>query len=1025
MANEVEVRVKVVTDGKGLDDVKRLGNDATTAFDGADKAGGRFSTTLKNIGTTAAGFIGAQVFTAGLSKAVEFFGTSTQAASDVNESLSKVNTVFGTSGKAVETFAQGAAKNFGLSKGAALDAAGGFGNMFTQLGVGQGEAAKMSTNILGLAADFASFHNADITEVLEAQSAAFRGEYDSVQKFVPLINAATVEQKALEMSGKASTKELTAQEKALAANALMFEGAGAAVGDFARTSDGMANSQRIAAAEMENLQAKIGEKLIPVSMALTKAKLAVATAVADKLLPAMEAVGRVLGPLISQGWDKLKSVMETLRPIFDEVMASFTTLKAAFDTGETFGGGGIFDFMGKVGAAAHDLWGLLQDAADQVKLFWNALTTGFTEDEGTPIEMVALALRDFISFVANEVIPAVASFVGDFVDAFQEILPKLLPIIEQVGSIFLDLVSLITAIVQRLAPIVEAVIGAIIWIWQNWGDEIMAVITRIWEAIIGIIRGALDIIQGIIRLVTDVINGDWSAAWDDLKQIVDGAWQIITSIISLAWDGIKALFQLGLDGLQALWENKWEILGTLASLAWDAIKALIGLGWDAIKALFNEALDALEALWNNKWEILKTLASLGWEAIKLLFSAAWEAIKQLVSDGWDAVKTLFEVAWEAIKFIVSENWENIKTLFSAAWEAIKALVTENWENLKTIFTEGWEALKATTTEAWENLKQIFTDAWEALKTLVTEAWEAIKTIFTTAFEFLKALVTGDWETIRQMTSDAWEAIKQLLTDAWEAIKTTVTDALEALKTLLSEAWESIKSTISDAWESIKSTVSDAMSSIKSTIEDAMSSLKSTIEDAWNSVKSTVESAMSSIRGTVEDAWNSIKSTVADAAASIKGSLSGLWSGVTDGLAGKVAEARGLINDLIAAYNSIPLVPNLPSIGGPTKLASPVTTASRTTASASRFGNAHGGILGAERGGIHSGWRLVGEHGAELIKLAPGSQVHSNPDTARMLGQGGGGRVEVHLHIAGSVLAERDLAEKIRDMLYAGDFGDLT
>lgn len=1011
MSNEVEVKVKVVTDGKGLDDVRRLGNDAKTSFDGADTSGRKFSDTLKNIGTTAAGFIGAQVFTAGLSKGVEFFKSSTAAASDVNESLSKVNTVFGQSGKAVESFAQDAAKNFGLSKGAALDAAGGFGNMFTQLGVGQGEAAKLSTNILGLAADFSSFHNADISEVIEAQSAAFRGEYDSVQKFVPLINAASVEQKALEMTGKATTKELTAQEKALAVNAMMFEGAGAAAGDFARTSDGLANSQRIAAAEMENLQAKIGDKLMPVSLAITKSKMALATALADHVLPAMERVGAVIGPMISNGWEKLKSVLEKLQPIFDEVEGGFRALVAAFSIGDgDVTSNGFAGFMERIGNAARSLWNLLSGAADQVKLFWNALTTGFTEDEGTPIENVALALRSFINFVKDEVVPAVQDFISKFVTAFQEMGPKLVPVIEQVASIFTDLVELIGAIINRVAPIIEAVVRAIIWVWENWGDEIMAVITRIWDAVIGIIRGALDIIQGIIRLVTAVINGDWSAAWDAIKQIVDGAWQVITSIISLAWDGIKALFQLGLDGLQALWENKWEILGTLASLAWDAIKAIIGLAWDGIKALFNEALDGLEALWNNKWEILKGLAALAWEGIELLFSAAWEAIKQLVSDGWDAVKALFEAAWEAIKFIVSENWEN----------------------LKTIFSEGWEALKSTTTEAWENLKQIFTDAWEALKTLVTDAWEAIKAVFTTAFEFLKALVTGDWETIRQMTNDAWEAIKALLSAAWEVIKSTISDALESVKSTLSSAWESIKSTISSAWDSIKSTISSAWESIKSTVSSAIESLKSTLSSAWDSIKSTASSTWETIKSTVSDAINSMKSTVESAANGIKSTLGGLWDGITAGLSSQINTAIGLINDLIRAYNAIPVLPDV----------SPIVTAARQATSVSRTsvtgvartstgsfqvggGFAHGGLVGAARGGIHSGWRLVGERGAELIRLAPGSQVHSAPDTQRMLGRGGGRAVEIHVHVAGSVLSDRDLAEKIRDMLYAGDFGDLT
>lgn len=59
------------------------------------------------------------------------------------------------------------------------------------------------------------------------------------------------------------------------------------------------------------------------------------------------------------------------------------------------------------------------------------------------------------------------------------------------------------------------------------------------------------------------------------------------------------------------------------------------------------------------------------------------------------------------------------------------------------------------------------------------------------------------------------------------------------------------------------------------------------------------------------------------------------------------------------------------------------------------GYAHGGITGAGQaasGGVRNGMTWVGERGPELVNLAPGSQVHSNPDSMRMAGAGGGGNL---------------------------------
>ena len=50
---------------------------------------------------------------------------------------------------------------------------------------------------------------------------------------------------------------------------------------------------------------------------------------------------------------------------------------------------------------------------------------------------------------------------------------------------------------------------------------------------------------------------------------------------------------------------------------------------------------------------------------------------------------------------------------------------------------------------------------------------------------------------------------------------------------------------------------------------------------------------------------------------------------------------------------------------------------------------HGGITGAASGGMRSNLTMVGEHGRELVSLPTGSMVHSNPDTERMMSQGGG------------------------------------
>lgn len=70
--------------------------------------------------------------------------------------------------------------------------------------------------------------------------------------------------------------------------------------------------------------------------------------------------------------------------------------------------------------------------------------------------------------------------------------------------------------------------------------------------------------------------------------------------------------------------------------------------------------------------------------------------------------------------------------------------------------------------------------------------------------------------------------------------------------------------------------------------------------------------------------------------------------------------------------------------------------------------ATGGIVGhAAEGGPRANLTMVGEHGPELVDLAPGSRVHSNPDTGRMLsgGRGGSGEMTIILQIGDKKLGD--------------------
>lgn len=84
-------------------------------------------------------------------------GAAIKFASDYNESLNKVEVAFGPASESVKNFAKDSLTSFGIAEGSALDAAAQYGDMATSMGLTQSAAAKMSTSLVGLAGDLASF----------------------------------------------------------------------------------------------------------------------------------------------------------------------------------------------------------------------------------------------------------------------------------------------------------------------------------------------------------------------------------------------------------------------------------------------------------------------------------------------------------------------------------------------------------------------------------------------------------------------------------------------------------------------------------------------------------------------------------------------------------------------------------------------------------------------------------------------------------------------------------------------------
>ena len=185
-----------------------------------------------------------------------------KAASDFQEATSKVNVVFGRASKSVKDFANDAARNLGQSKQAVLDAAGTFGTFGKAAGLAGDDLSTFTTDFVTLSTDLASFNNTSPEEAVLAIGAALRGESEPLRRYGVLLNDAVLKQEAMTLGIYDGKGALTSQQKVLAAQAAIYKQTNDAQGDFMRTSDGLANSQRTLKAVLEDAKVAIGQAFL-------------------------------------------------------------------------------------------------------------------------------------------------------------------------------------------------------------------------------------------------------------------------------------------------------------------------------------------------------------------------------------------------------------------------------------------------------------------------------------------------------------------------------------------------------------------------------------------------------------------------------------------------------------------------------------------------------------------------------------------------------------------------------------------
>lgn len=201
--------------------------------------------------------------------ALDFGKKAVEAASRAEQSVGGVGAVFGKQAGEIEKAAARAAKSLGLSATSYRELATVLGAGLKNKGIK--DYAGESQKLIKIGADLAAQYGGDTTTAVEALASAMRGESDPIEKYGVSLNESAVN---AELAARGQTKLKGAAldtAKAQARLAIITRQTADAQGAFGRESNTLAGKQQRAQAQYENLQATLGQKLLPAMVKMTEA----------------------------------------------------------------------------------------------------------------------------------------------------------------------------------------------------------------------------------------------------------------------------------------------------------------------------------------------------------------------------------------------------------------------------------------------------------------------------------------------------------------------------------------------------------------------------------------------------------------------------------------------------------------------------------------------------------------------------------------------------------------------------------
>ena len=530
---------------------------------------------------------------------------------ELEQNLGGTEAVFGEYAESVQTLAETAYKNMGLSASDYMATANKMGSLFQGSGLEQVRAMELSTQAMQRAADVASVMGIDTSMAMESIAGAAKGNFTMMDNLGVAMNATTLSAYALEKGINFKWNTASNAEKAELAMQMFFERTEQYAGNFAREANStLAGSFGRMKTNIQDILAKmaLGQDIKPSLENLQESVLAFAhnivpaiVAILNQLPDLVSGVLSTVGPVIEQALGDIRS------PFGEILIAGLKVIKMIWDLKvPILAIGGLFmAWHGIVNVIllitkAMKVWEIGTRVLEGIQAAHNAVLWG------TTVAIEAQGGAAVAASVGMKIYSVASSIAAGATTAFSTAMGFL-------NAVFVA--SPIGWIVLAIVAAIALLVGIIVICVKHW-DSISAALKRFGEAALNILSTVWNAITGffsrIPQFLSDVWNaitgffanmyhavmkflfGDNAAAMEEfVAQMIEkigaffaGIWESITSFFSGLWESLSAFFVMVSEGIAGFFTGIWEKITGAFTAVIESIGTFFGTIWEKVTGFF-------------------------------------------------------------------------------------------------------------------------------------------------------------------------------------------------------------------------------------------------------------------------------------------------------------------------------------------------------------------------------------------------------------------------------------------------------